>query len=91
MGLLPKAWHRKTKQPITKPRFWRKWRKNRPNQNSRDDTGGLSLTNMETQYLLNRILTIYAGQLTLDTLNEVSGFDKSYYQDGNDEENGEEK
>lgn len=60
-------------------------------KNSRDDTGGLSLTNMETQYLLNRILTIYAGQLTLDTLNEVSGFDKSYYQDGNDEENGEEK
>jgi hypothetical protein len=60
-------------------------------KNSRDDTGGLSLTNMETQYLLNRILTIYAGQLTLDTLNEVSGFDKSYYQDGDDEENGEEK
>ena len=54
-------------------------------KNSRDDTGGLSLTNMETQYLLNRILTIYAGQLTLDTLNEVSGFDKSYYQDGYDE------
>lgn len=60
-------------------------------KNSRDDTGGLSLTNMETQYLLNRILTIYAGQLTLDTLNEVSGFDKSYYQDGDDEETGEEK
>ena len=60
-------------------------------KNSRDDTGGLSLTNMETQYLLNRILTIYAGQLTLDTLNEVSGFDKSYYQDGDDEEPGEEK
>lgn len=59
-------------------------------KNSRDDTGGLSLTNMETQYLLNRILTIYAGQLTLDTLNEVSGFDKSYYQDGDDEETGEE-
>ena len=60
-------------------------------KNSRDDTGGLSLTNMETQYLLNRILTIYAGQLTLDTLNEVSGFDKSYYQDGDDEETAEEK
>ena len=60
-------------------------------KNSRDDTGGLSLTNMETQYLFNRTLTIYAGQLTLDTLNEVSGFDKSYYQDGDDEETGEEK
>ena len=60
-------------------------------KNIRDDTGGLSLTNMETQYLLNRILTIYAARLTLDTLNEIGGFDKSYYQDGDDEESGEEK
>lgn len=60
-------------------------------KNIRDDTGGLSLTNMETQYLLNRILTIYAAQLTLDALSEVGGFDKSYYQDGNDKEDGEKK
>ena len=60
-------------------------------KNSRDDTGGLSLTNMETQYLLNRILTIYAGEMSLNALKEISSFDKSYYQDGDDEETGEEK
>lgn len=60
-------------------------------KNSRDDTGGLSLTNMETQYLLNRILTIYAGEMSLNALKEISSFDKSYYQDGDDEEGGEEK
>ena len=58
---------------------------------SRDDTGGLSLTNMEVQKLLNRILTIYASQLTLDALSEVGGFDKSYYQDDDEEDSGEEK
>ena len=60
-------------------------------KNSRDDTGGLSLTNMEPQYLLNRILTIYAGEMSLNALKEISSFDKSYYQDGDDEETGEEK
>ena len=60
-------------------------------KNSRDDTGGLSLTNMETQYLLNRILTIYAGEMSLNALKEFSSFVKSYYQAGDDEETGEEK
>lgn len=45
---------------------------------------------METQYLLNRILTIYAGEMSLNALKEISSFDKSYYQDGDDEETGEE-
>lgn len=45
---------------------------------------------METQYLLNRILTIYAGEMSLNALKEISSFDKSYYQDGDDEEGGEE-
>ena len=57
---------------------------------TRDDTAGLSLTNMQTQFLLNRILTIYSGQISLDALSAVGGFDKSYYQDGDEEENGEE-
>lgn len=55
----------------------------------RDDTAGLSLTNMEMQFLLNRILTIYSAQLSLDALTAVGSFDKSYYQDGDEEESGE--
>ncbi len=58
-------------------------------KNNRDDTSGLSVTNLETQYLLNRILTIYSAQLSVDALSAVGGFDKSYYQDS-DEESGEE-
>ena len=58
-------------------------------KNNRDDTSGLSVTNMETQYLLNRILTIYSAQLSLDTLSAIGGFDKSYYQNS-EEESGEE-
>lgn len=58
---------------------------------TRDDTSGLSLTNMETQYLLNRILTVYSSQLSLNALKEIGNFDKSYYQDGDEEESGEEK
>lgn len=61
-------------------------------KNTRDDTSGLSLTNMETQFLLNRILTIYSAQLSLDALEAIGGFDKSYYQDlDEEEESGEEK
>ena len=55
----------------------------------RDDTAGLSLTNMEMQFLLNRILTIYSAQLSLDALTAVGSIDKSYYQDGDEEESGE--
>ena len=55
---------------------------------TRDDTSGLSLTNMETQYLLNRILTVYSSQLSLNALKEIGNFDKSYYQD---DDSGEEK
>lgn len=54
-------------------------------KNTRDDTSGLSVTNMETQYLLNRILSIYSAQLSVDALNAVGSFDKSYYQDSAEE------
>lgn len=61
-------------------------------KNTRDDTGGLSLTNKELQYLLNRILTIYSAQLSLDSLTKVGGFDASYYEDsGEDTDTGEKK
>lgn len=52
-------------------------------KNSRDDTGSLAMTNKELQYLLNRILTIYSSQLSLNALQQIGGFDSSYYsQDG---------
>ena len=56
---------------------------------TRDDTSGLSMTNMETQKQLNSILSIYSSQVSMDALGAVGGFDKSYYQDA-DEESGEE-
>lgn len=52
-------------------------------KNSRDDTGGLAMTNKELQYLLNRVLKIYSSQLMLNALQQIGGFDSSYYsQDG---------
>lgn len=48
-------------------------------KNSRDDTGSLAMTNKELQYLLNRILTIYSSQLSLNALQQIGGFDSSYY------------
>lgn len=61
-------------------------------KNTRDDTGGLSLTNKELQYLLNRILTIYSAQLSLDSLTKVGSFDASYYEDlEEDSDDGENK
>ena len=56
---------------------------------TRDDTSGLSVTNMETQKQLNSILSIYSSRVSMDALSAVGGFDKSYYQDA-DEESGEE-
>lgn len=59
-------------------------------KNSRDDTSGLTMTNKELQFLLNRILTIYAASLSLDALQQVGGFDSSYYsQDGSEGGEGE--
>lgn len=48
-------------------------------KNTRDDTSGLAMTNKELQFLLNRILTVYSAQLSLNALREIGGFESSYY------------
>ncbi len=59
-------------------------------KNSRDDTSGLTMTNKEHQFLLNRILTVYAASVSLNALQQVGGFDSSYYsQDGSESGEGE--
>lgn len=54
---------------------------------TRDDSGALAMTNKELQYQMNKMLTIYSAQLSLNALSQVGGFTKEDL--GEDEEDGE--